>query len=59
VPEQHHVDERDEGRALPPGRDVAGAEVAHHADAQTLGQHRGVAQLERGAARLVPDRLTV
>ena len=57
--EQHHVGQRDEGRALPARGHVARAEVAHHRDAQTLGDHRGVAQLQRGPARLVPHRLAV
>src|SRR5258705_9197174 len=44
-----HVGERHERRPLPPRRHVARAEVAHHADAQALRDHRGIAELQRGA----------
>ena len=57
--EQQHVGERDEGGALPARRHVPRAEVAHDPDAHAFGDHRRVAQLERGATRLVPHRLAM
>ena len=57
--EENHVGERHQGRPLAARRHVAGAEVAHHPYPHALGNHRRVPQLQRRAARLVPDRLPV
>ena len=57
--EEQHVGHRHQRRALPARRHVARAEVAHHAHAEPLGQHRGLAQLPGDERRLVPDGLAV
>ena len=57
--EQQHVGDRHERRPLPARRDVARAEVAHHAHAEALREHRRLTQLPGDERRLVPDRLPV
>jgi len=59
VAEQHYVGEWDERRPLPSRRHVARAKIAHHPHADPLRHDRGVAELERRATGLVPDRLAV
>ena len=56
VAEQHHVGERHERRPLPSRRHVTRAKVADDAHAHPLGQHGGIAELERRTSRLVTDR---
>ena len=57
--EEHPVRVRDERRALSAGGDVGGAEVGDDGEARARGDDGGVADLEGGAARDVPDGLAV
>ena len=51
------VGHRDQRRALTARRHVAGAEVVHDPDAEALGEHRRLTQLQRDDRRLVPEGL--
>ena len=44
---QRAVIDRNEGRALPAGFDIGGAEIMHHGNMDRLGQRRGIADLHR------------
>ncbi len=53
------IDERDQRRALAPGRDVSRAEIGDHRDTRAFRNHRSLSDLQSIAAALVIDRLAV